>query len=342
LQSRAWPGYKGGAPEGASGRRRSFYGGFLRDDQPERRVLRIGTRGSPLALIQAELTRTALLTAHPKLVAEEVEIVVIKTTGDKVQDRTLAAIGGKGLFTKEIEEALIDGRIDLAVHSMKDMPTFLPDGLTIGAMLTREDARDALISPVADSIAALPPGAVIGTASLRRQAQVLRIRPDLVIQPLRGNVGTRLDKLAKGEAAATLLAVAGLKRLGRATAATAVLSLDEMLPAVAQGAIGVEQRVDDSRARELLAAIDHAPTTIAVAAERAMLAVLDGSCRTPIAGHASITGATMRLRGLIALPDGTESHAAEDSGNATLSEAVELGRALGERLKSLAGPGFLA
>ena len=305
-------------------------------------MLKIGTRGSPLALIQAELTRAALLAAHPALADPGIEIVAIKTTGDKVQDRTLAAIGGKGLFTKEIEEALFDGRIDLAVHSMKDMPTVLPGGLTIGAMLEREDPRDALISPVADSIAALPQGAVVGTASLRRQAQVLLVRPDLVIQPLRGNVGTRLDKLARGEAAATLLALAGLKRLGKATAATAVLSIEEMLPAVAQGAIGIEVRADDSRMRELLAAVDHAPTSIAVAAERAMLAVLDGSCRTPIAGHAVIAGGEMRLRGLIALPDGTESHLAEDSGSATSEGAMELGRALGERLKALAGPDFLA
>jgi hydroxymethylbilane synthase len=305
-------------------------------------VLKIGTRGSPLALVQAELTRTALLAAHPALAGEGIEILPIKTTGDKVQDRTLAAIGGKGLFTKEIEEALLDGRIDLAVHSMKDMPTFLPDGLVIGALLEREDPRDALISPVADSIATLPQGAVVGTASLRRQAQVLLVRPDLTIQPLRGNVGTRLDKMARGEAAATLLALAGLIRLGKASAATAILSIDEMLPAVAQGAIGIEIRANDSRMRELVAAVDHAPTSIAVAAERAMLSVLDGSCRTPIAGYATIAGAQMRLRGLVAQPDGSESHRAEDSGNATLSDAAELGRDLGERLKALAGPSFLA
>ena len=304
-------------------------------------MLRIGTRGSPLALAQAEMTRAALLATHPGLTGEGVEILPIKTTGDKVQDRTLAAIGGKGLFTKEIEEALIDGRVDLAVHSMKDMPTFLPEGLMIGAMLEREDPRDAWISPVAGSIATLPKGAVVGTASLRRQAQVLRQRPDLIVKPLRGNVGTRLDKLARGEAAATLLALAGLKRLGKADAATAILSLEEMLPAVAQGAIGIEVRRNDRRMRELVAALDHAPTSTAVAAERAMLAVLDGSCRTPIAGHASITGSRMHLRGLIALPDGTESHIADDSANATLDDATKLGRHLGERLKALAGPGFL-
>src|SRR3954469_18205457 len=219
-------------------------------------VLRIGTRGSPLALAQAELTKIALLAAHPALTAEGVEIVPIKTTGDKVQDRTLSEIGGKGLFTKEIEEALLDGRIDLAVHSMKDMPTFLPAGLIIAAMLEREDPRDVLISPIADSIENLPRGAVVGTASLRRQAQVLALRPDLKVQPLRGNVGTRLDKLARGEAAATLLALAGLKRLGRVDAATAILSTEQFLPAVAQGAIGIETRVDDARVMALVALID--------------------------------------------------------------------------------------
>jgi hydroxymethylbilane synthase len=305
-------------------------------------TLKIGTRGSPLALVQAELTKAILLAAHPELKAQGVEIVPIKTTGDKVQDRTLSEIGGKGLFTKEIEEALLDGRVDLAVHSMKDMPTFLPAGLVIGAMLEREDPRDVLISPVASSIATLPQGAVVGTASLRRQAQLLSLRPDLKVQPLRGNVGTRLDKLARGEAAATLLALAGLKRLGRTDAATAILSTEEMLPAVAQGAIGIEIRENDARLQALVAAINHAPTVIAVTAERALLAVLDGSCRTPIAAHAEIFGTALRLRGLIALPDGTESHRAEDRGNATLEGAAALGRALGERLKALAGPDFLA
>jgi hydroxymethylbilane synthase len=304
--------------------------------------LRIGTRGSPLALAQAALTKAALLAAHPHLKADCVEIVPIRTTGDKVQDRTLATIGGKGLFTKEIEEALLDGRIDLAVHSMKDMPTFLPPGLVVAAMLEREDPRDVLISPVADSIAHLPRGAIVGTASLRRQAQLLALRPDLKVQPLRGNVGTRLDKLARGEAAATLLALAGLKRLGRVDAATAILSTDAFLPAVAQGAIGIEIRENDPRIAALVATVDHAPTAIAVTAERACLAVLDGSCRTPIAAHAEIFGTALRLRGLVALPDGTESHRAEDTGNATPEGAAALGRAVGERLKALAGPNFLA
>jgi hydroxymethylbilane synthase len=305
-------------------------------------AINIGTRGSPLALAQAELTKAALLAAHPQLTAAGVTIVPIKTTGDKVQDRTLSEIGGKGLFTKEIEEALLEGRIDLAVHSMKDMPTFLPDGLVIAAMLEREDPRDVLISPVADSIENLPQGAVVGTASLRRQAQLLALRPDLKVQPLRGNVGTRLDKLARGEAAATLLALAGLKRLGRVDAATAILSTDAFLPAVAQGAIGIEIRVNDPRIAARVAPLDHAPTTIAVTAERACLAVLDGSCRTPIAAHAEISGTALRLRGLVALPDGTESHRAEDTGNATLAGAAALGRAVGARLKARAGPNFLA
>jgi hydroxymethylbilane synthase len=304
--------------------------------------INIGTRGSPLALAQAELTKAALLAAHAGLKPENVTIVPIKTTGDKVQDRTLSEIGGKGLFTKEIEEALLDGRIDLAVHSMKDMPTWLPAGLVIAAMLEREDPRDVLISPVADSIASLPKGAIVGTASLRRQAQLLALRPDLKVQPLRGNVGTRLDKLARGEAAATLLALAGLKRLGRVDAATAILSTDDFLPAVAQGAIGIEIRANDPRVAALVAPLDHKPTTIAVTAERSCLAVLDGSCRTPIAAHAEIFGTALRLRGLIALPDGTESHRAEDSGNATLEGAAALGRAVGEKLKALAGPNFLA
>jgi hydroxymethylbilane synthase len=305
-------------------------------------TINIGTRGSPLALAQADMTKAALLAAHAGLKPENVTIVPIKTTGDKVQDRTLSEIGGKGLFTKELEEALLDGRIDLAVHSMKDMPTFLPAGLTMAAMLEREDPRDVLISPVADSIASLPQGAVVGTASLRRQAQLLALRPDLKVQPLRGNVGTRLDKLARGEAAATMLALAGLKRLGKAAVATAILSTDDFLPAVAQGAIGIEIRENDPRVASLVAPLDHKATTIAVTAERAMLAVLDGSCRTPIAGHAEIFGTALRLRGLIALPDGTQSHFAEDNGNATLEGAAALGRALGEKLKALAGPNFLA
>src|SRR5215510_6459774 len=270
------------------------------------RPIRIGTRGSPLALVQARMVGDARASAHADLRgADDIQIVPIKTTGDAVQDRRLMEIGGKGLFTKEIEEALLAGRIDCAVHSMKDMQTWLPDGLAIGAMLAREDARDALFAKTGTRIAELPRGAVVGTASLRRQAQLLALRPDLKIVALRGNVETRLRKLAAGEAEATLLAVAGLRRLGLLDKATAIVAFDEMLPAVGQGAIGVEMRADDAGMRALLAPLDHAPTTQCVAAERACLAELDGSCRTPIAAYGELTGgARIRLRSLIAMPDG--------------------------------------
>jgi hydroxymethylbilane synthase len=300
-------------------------------------MIRIGTRGSPLALVQAGAVRDGLVAAHPDLAAE---IVPIKTTGDQVQDRRLMEIGGKGLFTKEIEEALLDGRIDCAVHSMKDLETWLPEGLAIGAMLPREDARDALIARTGTGIAQLPRGSVVGTSSLRRQAQLLALRPDLKVVALRGNVETRLRKLAAGEADATLLAVAGLKRLGMLDKATAILDSDEILPAVGQGAIGVEIRGDDARMRDLLAALDHRATTLCVTAERACLAELDGSCHTPIAAHAELVdrGQTMRLRALIALPDGTSVHRDESRGPAP--EAAAIGRAAGQRLKAAAEPAF--
>jgi len=303
--------------------------------------VRIGTRGSPLALAQAREIRARLIAADPGVVEADIELVVIKTTGDRVQDRTLAEVGGKGLFTKEIEEALIDGRIDLAVHSMKDMPTWLPDGLAIGCLLPREDPRDALFARRGDSIASLPEGAVVGTASLRRQAQLLALRPDLRVVPLRGNVGTRLKKLASGEIDATLLALAGLRRLGLADRATAVLAPEEMLPAVAQGAIGVEIRADDAAARALLAPLDDRDTGLRVAAERACLAELDGSCHTPIAALAELEagGGNLRLRALIALPDGSVVHRDERRGPAT--QAAALGRAAGAALKAQAEPAFL-
>jgi hydroxymethylbilane synthase len=236
--------------------------------------LRIGTRGSPLALAQAHETRKRLAAAHPEL-AElgAIQIHVIKTTGDKVQDRPLSEIGGKGLFTKEIEEALIDGHIDLAVHSMKDVPTWLPDELEIACLLEREDARDVLIATSGTSIATLPRDAVVGSASLRRAAQVKALRPDIGIVPLRGNVETRIAKVERGDAVATLLALAGLKRLGKEALATAILSTDEILPAVAQGAIGIESRRGDDRVNGYLAAIHHSVTGERVAAERACLAV---------------------------------------------------------------------
>ncbi len=303
---------------------------------------RLGTRGSPLALAQAHELRARLAAAHPALAAEAaVEIVVIKTTGDKVQDRTLAEIGGKGLFTKEIEEALLDKRIDAAVHSMKDVPTWLPDGLTIAAILPREDPRDVLLAPGAISLAALPKGAVVGTASLRRQAQVLLARPDLKVVPMRGNVGTRLNKVRAGDVNATLLALAGLRRLKLAegiAADSAVLGVEEMLPAAAQGAIGVEIRAGDARARDLVAALDDAPSSVCVAAERACLEVLDGSCRTPIAALAEVAGDEMRLRALVAMPDGRHAHRAEQRG--AVADAEALGRAVGNELRAAAGPAF--
>jgi hydroxymethylbilane synthase len=305
--------------------------------------VRIGTRGSPLALVQARLVRDGLAAAHADLRgADDIQIVPIKTTGDAVQDRKLMEIGGKGLFTKEIEEALLDGRIDCAVHSMKDMPTWLPDGLVIGAMLAREDARDALLARTGKRIAELPRGATVGTASLRRQAQLLALRPDLQVVPLRGNVETRLRKLAAGEADATLLAVAGLKRLGLLDKAAAVIDSGEILPAVGQGAIGIEMRAGDARLRALLAPLDHPATTQCVTAERACLAELDGSCHTPIAAYAepSADGRGLRLRSLIALPDGTAVHRDEREGPA--ADPVTLGRAAGRLLKAAAEPAFFA
>ncbi|MEO3427939.1 hydroxymethylbilane synthase [Pelagibius sp. CAU 1746] len=306
-------------------------------------LLRLGTRGSPLALAQAHEVRRRLGEAHPELAGESaVAVVAIKTTGDKIQDRALSEIGGKGLFTKEIEEGLLAGEIDAAVHSMKDVPTWLPDGLTVEHMLPREDVRDAFFSPHGPRLSDLPLGAVVGSASLRRQAQILAARPDLKVVNFRGNVATRLRKLAAGEVDATLLAVAGLKRLGEADKITGALEPEEMLPAVGQGAIGLEIRADDARARAWLDAISCAETTARVTAERAFLAELDGSCKTPIAGLAELGdgGKTLRLRGLVALPDGTKVHAAEISG--PVERAAALGKDLGERLKAAGGPEFFA
>ena len=300
-------------------------------------VLRIGSRGSPLALAQArEVLRR--LTEACGFAAEQVEIKVIRTTGDAIQDRPLAEAGGKGLFTKEIEEALLARSIDLAVHSSKDMPTVLPPGLALSAFLAREDVRDAFVSPRAKTFHELPPDAVLGTASLRRQALARRLRPDLKVVPLRGNVETRLRKLEAGEADATLLAVAGLKRLGLLSAATAVLDTDEFLPAVGQGAIGIEIRAEDDATRALVARINDADTATALAAERAFLAVLDGSCRTPIAGHARVNGGTVRFRGMILKPDGSEALEVMREGRA--EEAAALGADAGRELKDRAGSGF--
>jgi hydroxymethylbilane synthase len=303
-------------------------------------LLRIGTRGSPLALAQTEEARARLVAAHPGLGAPDaVQVMVIKTTGDKVGDRPLAEVGGKGLFTKEIDEAMLAGRIDLAVHSMKDLPTWLPDGIALACTLEREDPRDVFISSKAKSIAGLPAGAVVGSASLRRQAQILHRRPDLRVVLFRGNIHTRLRKVEDGQVDATLLAMAGLKRLGLVHAATAVIEPEELLPAVGQGAIGITCRAGDRRTRELLAPLDHAATTARVTAERAMLEVLDGSCRTPIAGLAEVAaGGTLTLRGLIARPDGTELIETARQGAAADADAI--GRDAGGELRRRAGPGF--
>jgi len=303
--------------------------------------LRLGTRGSKLALTQAGLVRDALAAAVPALAAPgAIEIVAIRTTGDAIQDRPLAEAGGKGLFVKEIEEALLDRRIDIAVHSMKDMPVTQPPGLVISAFLPREDARDVLIAGDITRIADLRQGAIVGTSALRRRAQLLHRRPDLRIVNLRGNVDTRLAKREAGIVEATVLALAGLKRLGVAHVGTPVPE-DEMLPAVGQGAVCVECRADDAATRASLAAINDAATVTCVAAEHAMLAVLDGSCRTPIAGHAVLTTeGTLYLRGLIAKPDGSEMIATERRGAAADAEAI--GRDAGDELKRRGGPGFLS
>jgi len=301
--------------------------------------LRIGTRGSPLALWQAREVRARLAAAHG-VESDAIAIEVIRTTGDMIQDRPLSEVGGKGLFTKEIEQALIDNAIDLAVHSSKDMPTVLPAGLMLAACLPREDVRDAFISRKAATLAGLPHGAVIGTASLRRQAMVKRLRPDIAVVSFRGNVDTRLRKLDDGEVDATLLALAGLKRLGREAAATAVLDIDAFLPAVGQGAIGIEAREADARTRDLLARINHSDTLMALAAERAFLGVLDGSCRTPIAGYARIDAGALSFRGMILRPDGSEAH--ETSRAGPVADAVKLGADAGHELKRRAPPGFFA
>ena len=304
----------------------------------EQPAFRLGTRGSPLALAQAHETRERLMTAHG-WAEDAVVIEVIRTTGDRIRDRPLSEVGGKGLFTKELEQALFDGRIDAAVHSMKDMPTELPDGLTIAATLPREDPRDAFLSPVAGMPSELPHGAVVGSSSLRRQAQLRHRRPDLEVVMFRGNVETRLSKLAAGEVQATLLASAGLRRLGLVDRITRTLEPEVMLPAVAQGAICLEV-AQGSAAAETVAALNHAETSIATAAERAFLAVLDGSCRTPIAGMALLDGDELWLRGEIIRPDGSERIAVERRGPA--SDAVAMGADAGAEARGRAGPDFFA
>jgi hydroxymethylbilane synthase len=302
-------------------------------------TLVIGTRGSPLALAQAHETQDRLARALG-LALGELPLTVIRTTGDAIQDRPLSEAGGKGLFTKELDIALLDRAIDLAVHSAKDLPTALPPGIAIAGYLPREDVRDAFISHRADRLAALPSGAVVGSASLRRQAQIRRLRPDLTVTLLRGNVGTRLKKLASGDVDATLLAMAGLRRLGLAEHATAVLDTDDFLPAVGQGAIAITVRAGDDRVAAALQPILDGATGCALAAERAFLAVLDGSCRTPIAGYACLSGSDLLLRGLVLRPDGSQSLSVERRGSS--GDAAALGHEAGLDLRARMPADFLA
>ena len=304
------------------------------------RPLRIGTRGSPLALAQAHETRARLMAAHA-LPEAAFAVIAVRTTGDRVLDRPLGEIGGKGLFTKEIEAALATAEIDIAVHSMKDVAVARPTGLTLDCLLPREDPRDAFVAPAGPArLADLAPGTIVGTSSLRRRAQLLHRRPDLAVVEFRGNVQTRMQKLADGVAACTFLAMAGLNRLGMAELAQGPIAPEEMLPAIAQGAIGIERRADDTATAALLEPLHDAPTALQLAAERAYLAALDGSCQTPIAGLALIDGADLWLRGEILRPEGTEALA--DAIRGPAADGADLGRALARRLLDRAGPGFLA
>lgn len=299
----------------------------------------IGTRGSPLALAQAEETRSRLCEALG-LDADAIAILPIRTTGDRITDRSLMEVGGKGLFTREIDEALLAGTVDIAVHSAKDLPTRLPDAIGIAACLERQDVRDAFLSPVAGRLEDLRPGAVLGTSSLRRKAMALSLRPDLTIVGMRGNVQTRLRKLADGHADATLLAMAGLNRLGLGDCVTSAIEPENWLPAVGQGAIAITARLGDEASQRRLAAIDHRPTSIALLAERAFLAVLDGSCRTPIGGLARIEGRRLDFRGIIVRPDGSEAHRVAREG--AIGDAERIGAEAGADLAGRGGPAFFA
>ena len=298
-------------------------------------TVRLGTRGSPLAMIQTHNVRDRLMAAHPGLTVEVVEIAVV---GDQIQDRALAEVGGKGLFTKELDRAIMDGRCDAAVHSMKDVETWLAEGIALTCILEREDVRDAFLSPKASSLEDLPQGAKLGTSSLRRKAQILAKRPDLDVVLFRGNVQTRLKKLDEGVADATLLAMAGLNRLDMAHVATAALEPEALLPAVAQGAVGVTIAEDRSDLADLFAPLNHVETAARVHAERAFLDVLDGTCHTPIAGLAEIEGDVMHFRGLVAREDGTRVVSTACSGPVADAEAMT--RKAAADLKEEMGPNF--
>ncbi|HUZ72891.1 MAG TPA: hydroxymethylbilane synthase [Stellaceae bacterium] len=304
-------------------------------------VFRLGTRGSPLALAQAAEVKARLAATFPELAPPDaITIVPIRTSGDRLTQGSLGDAGGKGLFTKEIDAALAAGTIDAAVHSLKDLPSLAPPGLAIACHLPRADPRDALIARGAAGLADLAAGAVIGTASIRRKAQLLHARPDLVVVPLRGNVGTRLAKLEAGGIAATVLAVAGLQRLGRLDAITSVLAPEAMLPAAGQGVIVVEARADDAGTRAFLAALDDAATAACATAERALLATLDGSCQTPIGALATLAGAIVTLDAMVIRPDGGALHRTRHQGPAAAAGAI--GAAAGAELAARAGAGFFA
>ncbi|CAD5331155.1 unnamed protein product [Arabidopsis thaliana] len=349
-------------------RRKQSSSGFVKacvavEQKTRTAIIRIGTRGrncsfgssfdilcldpkdqdSPLALAQAYETREKLKKKHPELVEDgAIHIEIIKTTGDKILSQPLADIGGKGLFTKEIDEALINGHIDIAVHSMKDVPTYLPEKTILPCNLPREDVRDAFICLTAATLAELPAGSVVGTASLRRKSQILHKYPALHVEEnFRGNVQTRLSKLQGGKVQATLLALAGLKRLSMTENVASILSLDEMLPAVAQGAIGIACRTDDDKMATYLASLNHEETRLAISCERAFLETLDGSCRTPIAGYASKDEeGNCIFRGLVASPDGTKVLETSRKGPYVYEDMVKMGKDAGQELLSRAGPGF--
>lgn len=327
------------APSPVSHSRSSSSALFMAEDG-EITPFRIGTRGSPLALAQAYETRRELIKNFPELEADgAIEICVMKTQGDMILDKSLMELGGKGLFTKELDTALLADEVDICVHSMKDVPTWLPDGTVLPCNLPREDTNDAFITANGiTKIADLPDGSVIGTASLRRQAQLMTQNPTLKCVNFRGNVQTRLRKLDDGVVDATLLAIAGLKRMEMQDCATAVLEWDEMLPAVAQGAIGIQCRTDDERSLKYIAALNCMDTHVCVNCERAFLAALDGNCKTPIAGQAKIVDGKIVFRGLIAMPDGTSKFTTESTGE--IADAVEIGTKAGEDLKAQAGYKF--
>ncbi len=308
----------------------------MQDSKKSEISVRIGTRGSQLALAQAHEVKDHLIRAHDHLSESNIEIIVMSTKGDRILDRPLSEIGGKGLFTEEIEAALLNGAIDIAVHSLKDMPTSLPDDLELACYLEREDVRDAFISGKASSLNDIPSGAVIGSASLRRQAQTLALRSDVEVVTFRGNVQSRLKKLDENIVDATYLAMAGLNRLGLKDDRIHPIEVEEFLPAVAQGAICIEIASHNRRARRLIHPLNHRETEICVRAERAMLKILDGSCRTPIAGYATLHGSMITLRGLVSLPDGSENHNFEASGD----NPEELGTYVGQYLRDQAGEGF--